>query len=231
MSEGAWGPPGGGVTRREAGVGGGTRRESSLGGVSGTRRDGVAGASVYTRVNLPPELAGEFLVVGELGAGGEGFVLLVEDASGGRFVVKLYNPNLEFDSVASSLLAEADPEHVVRTVRAGVIDHDGSRFEVLEWCEPGSLRDVSGSGVSVVDVVVELSTALEHIHGLRVPGDSDARLVHQDLKPDNVFVRSIEPRLDLVLGDFGLARMIAGTRHYTSRQQGSRESPWVFRRL
>jgi len=149
-------------------------------------------------------------------------VLRVLDEAGAAFVVKLYHPNLTFDDHAWSLLAAADPAHVVGVVETGDAA-DGSRFEVLEWCEHGTLRHLleAGHELDVVTVVGELAAALEHIHGLRLGDDPDARLVHQDLKPDNVMVRTLEP-LDLVLGDFGLARMIAGSRHYTNRQQGSR---------
>jgi serine/threonine protein kinase len=172
-------------------------------------------------VNLPPELAERFSIVEELGSGGEGFVLLVQDAAGAEFVVKLYHPNLAFDDKASSLLVSADRAHVLSMEPGRTAD--GSRFEVLEWCEPGTLRDLLNDGrrLDVAEVVAELASALEHIHGLRLDGDPDARLVHQDLKPDNVMVRTLEP-FDLVLGDFGLARMIAGSRHFTNRQQGSR---------
>ena len=203
-------------TRREFPVGAGTRHEASGGG---TRREGVAAG--WTRVNLPPELAERFSIVEELGSGGEGFVLRVEDSAGTESVVKLYFPKLTFDERATSLLAGAAPDHVLRVVPGEAAD--GSRYEVLEWCEHGSLRDLLNDGhrLDLARVVTELSQALEHIHGLRLDGDPDARLVHQDLKPDNVMVRTLDP-LDLVLGDFGLARMIAGSRHYTNRQQGSR---------
>jgi hypothetical protein len=166
-------------------------------------------------------LSERFVIVEELGSGGEGFVLLVRDAAGAEFVVKLYHPNLTFDDKASSLLTNADRAHVLGMELGRTAD--GSRFEVLEWCELGTLRDVLNNGrrLDVTDVVAELASALEHIHGLRLGDDPEARLVHQDLKPDNVMVRTLEP-LDLVLGDFGLARMIAGSRHYTNRQQGSR---------
>ena len=208
-------------TRREGGgaSGGGTRREANNPSSSGTRREGPGGG--WTRVNLPPELAARFSIVEELGSGGEGFVLLAQDADGRKFVVKLYHPNLAFDDKASSLLTNANRDHVLSMEPGRTAD--GSRFEVLEWCEPGTLRDLLDDShrLNVVTVVTELALALEYIHGLHLDGDPDTRLVHQDLKPDNVMVRTLEP-LDLVLGDFGLARMIAGSRHYTNRRQGSR---------
>jgi len=85
---------------------------------------------------LPPELAERFSIVEELGSGGEGFVLLVQDAAGAEFVVKLYHPNLAFDDKASSLLVSADRAHVLSMEPGRTAD--GSRIEVLEWCEPGT---------------------------------------------------------------------------------------------
>lgn len=220
-------------TRREAPAGGGTRREAASGGTRregatarGTRREGAANGGDWNRVNLPPELARRFPEARQLHSGAEGTVLWVEDAAGDPFVVKLYNPGLDFDERAAALLMRADPAHVVRLVEPPGEAPDGSRYEVLEWCEFGSLRDrlVASRDIDVTALVAELSEALTHIHGLRLDEDADARLVHQDLKPDNVLVRSLVP-FDLVLGDFGLARMIAGSRHFTNRQQGSR--PWA----
>jgi serine/threonine protein kinase len=54
--------------------------------------------------------------------------------------------------------------------------------------------------------VGELSTALSFAHGLG--------LVHRDLKPENVLVRTVAP-LDLVLGDFGLARAVDASVRWT----------------
>jgi serine/threonine protein kinase len=176
------------------------------------------------RVNLPPELVVRgFVKLDELRSGAEADVLLAEDESGAEWVVKLYRPGLTFDDVASELLAEADSAHVVRIAESGFSSEFDQRFEVLEYCEPGSLRDAldRGERFDLTEIVRELAEALEHIHSLRVGNEEDRRLVHRDVKPENVLVRSVRP-LDLVLGDFGLARMIAGSVHLTNRQQGSR---------
>lgn len=200
-----------------------TRHERPLLGTpeQRTRRDGTPR---LTRVNLPTVLAKDYTIVEQLGAGGEGYALLVEDLNHVRYVAKLYLPGVRFDSRVMRLLAASNKEHVVCLHDSGVDDAgDGSRWEVLEWCEHGSLHDLirSGHKVEVLQVVREVSTALEHIHGLRLDDDNDARLVHQDVKPENILVRRLEP-LDLVLGDFGLARLIEGSRHLTQRQEGSR---------
>jgi len=51
--------------------------------------------------------------------------------------------------------------------------------------------------------------ALTHLHELKIP--------HRDLKPANIMVRSLEPRLDLVLADFGLARVLDLSKEMHSR--------------
>jgi len=171
-----------------------------------TRHEGSSTPG-WSRFNLPPELASTYQIVEELGSGGEGAVVRVVAADGAEFVVKLYFPELKFDADASSLLAEADPDHVVKIVAAGSVAQDGSRYEVQEYCAHGSLRDQLSAGrqLELGEVIRELYTALEHIHALRLADHPEARLVHQDLKPENVFVRRLEP-LDLVLGDFGSLR-------------------------
>jgi eukaryotic-like serine/threonine-protein kinase len=186
-----------------------------------TRREGKGST---TRLNLPEELAGRYFPVNELDSGSEAFVLRVEDSAGNQFVVKLYHPKLTFDEDALTLLAGCKSPRILKVFKEGRSADNGARYEVLEWCPYGSLRDLlaESSGVNVVDVVSQLNEALTDIHNLRSAQDVEGtRLLHQDIKPENVMVRSFDP-LNLALGDFGLVRMIAGSRHYTNRQQGSR---------
>lgn len=187
-------------------------------GVSGTRVDGGVSATRVdgggSRVALPEELASRFVVVGELRRGAEGDVLVVEDvSSGGRGVLKWYQPEFEPDPDAVQLLwesreVEGGADHVVQLLeapgRAG-----GCVFELLEYCELGSLRDqmAAGADLGAVEVVEELWAAVSFVHGLGV--------VHRDLKPENVLVRQLDPELDLVVGDFGLLRSLDVSRVWT----------------
>ncbi len=190
----------------------------------GTWRVGESSPPRVSRIQLPAELTANYRIIRHLADGGEGLLVRVIGPNDEELVVKLYRAGLDFDETASILLAGASNQHVVEVLKRDVASDDGSRFEVMEWCRFGSLVDISATGkipVDLTDVVRQLSEALGHIHGLRSEAYPDARLVHQDLKPANVLVRTDVP-LKLVLGDFGLARLIHGSVHYTKRQQGSR---------
>ncbi|HEV2069998.1 MAG TPA: protein kinase, partial [Acidimicrobiales bacterium] len=204
---------GDGGTRRDgvpAGADGGTRRDPVDGG--GTRRDGPTQAdgaqAPFVRVVLPPLLASRFSVAAELHASGaEADVVLADERSSGRrMVVKLYRRGVAADEEAVARLARADRRHVVEVVDRGW--EEGCWFEALEYCEQGSLRSLMNGGatLAVEDVVREVAAALEHVHGLG--------LVHRDLKPENVLVRRASP-LDLVLGDFGLVRVVDASVRWT----------------
>jgi hypothetical protein len=198
--------PGG--TRREDG---GTRREEGS-GEGLTRREGAG--STFVRVSLPAQLGSEFVVVGELASSGaEADVMLAQEVGSGRqVVVKLYRRGVAPDERAVERLAEASQPanpgwaHVVEVLRWG--REEGCWFEVLEFCEHGSLRGlmVEGPRPELSEVIAEVSAALSLAHGLG--------LVHRDLKPENVLVRSVSP-LDLVLGDFGLARALDASVRWT----------------
>jgi serine/threonine protein kinase len=77
-------------------------------------------------------------------------------------------------------------------------------YELQEYMPLGSLKDVPAdvkrSGHFVSQFIPELSAAVQCLH--------DNGIIHCDLKPANVLVRSMEP-LDLVLTDFGISSLIA----------------------
>ena len=202
-------------TRRESESGqgrdDGTRREGSVSG--GTRREGSGSSPGFTRI-LPNELTDRYRVVRELVAiGAESDVVVAEDLSSARQVVlKLYRKGFAPDEDTLARLAEASRgpgwDHLVEVVNFG--ETSSGWFEVQEHCGPGSLRDLMASGQSpaLTEVAREVSAALSFTQG---PG---LRVVHRDLKPENLFVRETSP-LDLVLGDFGIARAVDATVRFT----------------
>jgi serine/threonine protein kinase len=179
-----------------------------LEGVAGrTLLEGAGGSGVFQRVNLPGPLVERFEVVGGVAGGAEADLLVVRERAGGELrVVKIYRLRLAPPpgDVRERIMA-ADVAHVVRVEAPET--WQGVTYEVMEYCELGSLRDLldrEGPRLDeglVREVLVELCGALEHVHS---PGIG---LVHRDLKPANVLVRAREP-LDLVLADFGLSEVI-----------------------
>ena len=147
-----------GNTRREALGVVGTRREGTSGG-PGTRREGAAPKSF--RMPLPPELADRFAVVEDLSSGVEADVAVVEGIDdGSRRVLKLYREGFSPDEKAVDRLVRADDwTHVVKIFEVGW-SWDGERFyEILEYCEQGSLRAllVEGGRPALNDVVGQLA--------------------------------------------------------------------------
>lgn len=184
------------------------------GGVVGTRREGgLAGG--YVRMNLPPELASRFEVLREVASGGESDVLLVRPLSdhGRLSALKIYRHGMEPDPEALTVIRSLANEHVVEIYDCG--RSTAGWWEEQEYMELGSLAELLAaegprlSGDRLREVVLELAGALEAVHPV----------LHRDVKPSNVFVRTREP-LDLVLGDFGLARSAAFT-HIVSTVAGS----------
>lgn|GEM_PF-2038804 len=170
----------------------------------------------YRRVNLPPALLDRYFPDRDLAAGGEADLMLVRDRiSGTPAVIRIYRRGDAVDSATLDILRRADRRHLISLLDWG--RSDGVLWEVLEYAAGGSLADLRRerpgpwTDGQVREVLDQLLPALEYVHSLQ--------LVHRDLKPDNVLVRSVEP-FDLVLADFGLTTMVAAT--HEMRQTTSR---------
>lgn len=178
----------------------------------GTVREPAAEASrPASRINLPPDLAGDYVPLFDLPSGSQADVLVARHlGSGERVVIKLYRQAGDrFDPAVEKLLDRADPAHIVRTMRRGT-SADGRKWEVQEYCELGSLQGTAVRSLrspfstpKVERIVRELSGAVTYLHGLGV--------AHRDLKPANILIRT-EYELDLVLADFGLSKQMAVSR-------------------
>ena len=148
-----------------------------------------------------------YRILKKLGAGGMGEVYLAEDVNLGRQVaVKVLNHELT-----------DNPQHLQRFERearaASALNHpniltvyeigeaDGANFIATEFVEGESLRQrIDRAPIALAEILeigIQIASALEAAHGTRI--------VHRDIKPDNVMVR--EDHLVKVL-DFGLAKLI-----------------------
>ena len=77
------------------------------------------------------------------------------------------------------------------------------RFLVLEYCAGGTLRDLLNQGYpltyrQVIDFGLQLLAGLSHAHA--------QRLIHCDIKPENILLKPIPSGWQLKLTDFGISR-------------------------
>ncbi|MEA2348716.1 MAG: hypothetical protein QOG62_2503 [Thermoleophilaceae bacterium] len=102
------------------------------------------------------------------------------------------------------LAASIDHPHVVSIYTAG--EHDGQPFIAMQWINGVSLQ-VALQGLDglpedrATTVVCQIAGALDAVHA--------AGLVHRDIKPGNIMLRSISGQDHAYLTDFGLAKRTA----------------------
>lgn len=160
---------------------------------------------------LPRALRDRYRVVEAFPAtGSEADILLVTDrASGEKAVAKLYRRGIQPDFRLLDILARAVGDTVVRVLDHGV--SDGAAYELLEYIPGGTLEAQLRAGPvpksDIRRIVQQIADALHGIHAQHI--------LHRDLKPDNVLVRTHAP-LTLALTDFGIASFAAATQHFTS---------------
>src|SRR6266446_697065 len=111
-------------------------------------------------------------------------------------------------------LARLSHPHIVRVLDFAV--QDGTPFLVMEYAPGGTSRQRHPPGTclpveTVVSYVQQVASALQYAH--------DRRLIHRDVKPENLFLNE---RGEVLLGDFGLAML---TPHTSSGNTQAREQP------
>lgn len=179
------------------------------------------------RLNLPPELDALFVQESELStAGGQATLLLCQrrDNPDDRVAIKLYDkPASSGQHDLRPTLQRLGSPDIVEYREPFFGSHGGYWWEVFEYCTGGTLRDLaeeSGGTISfeqAFDVVRQVHEALSSIHS------ATPQIVHRDIKPDNILLRSRQP-LDAVLIDFGFAVEVTMSREYRS---GSRTVPYA----
>jgi len=143
-------------------------------------------------------------------------------------VVKVLN--LETRGATKSFMAECNAlgkmrhRNLVKILTCcSSVDYNGEDFKaiVFEFMPNGSLEnllhdnDSSGnhslSLTQRIDIGLDVAHALDYLHN-----DTEQAVVHCDVKPSNVL---LDDNIVAHLGDFGLARLILGTRDHSSKDQ------------
>ena len=183
---------------------------STSGGVEGTEPEAVR-SDRGMRGLLEAALAGEFDIVRKIGEGAMAEIYLARELSLRRLVaIKVLRPaHAETETARQRFVREAqaaaglsDP-NVATVFRTGVLPND-LPFLVMEWIKGTSLADwrASSSRIGEDDVrrvVLGIAKGLAGAHAKRI--------VHRDVRPDNVLVEDDTGRIALT--DFGIAATLA----------------------
>ncbi len=153
-----------------------------------------------------PWLPDEWTVVRSLGEGGQGWTYLVRRSNGSDPILYVFKrlKNAEravrFKAEIKALEALSHPG-ILRIIESG--ESKGLPFYVAEYCENGDLSKHSLSGKTLRQKLLlyrEVCDAMAAAHR--------AHIIHRDIKPPNVLIRSDGAA---AVGDFGLCLHLADT--------------------
>ncbi|MCO5168052.1 MAG: serine/threonine protein kinase [Planctomycetes bacterium] len=155
-------------------------------------------------------VGGKYEIVRELGRGNMGIVFLAAELAGGRQVaLKVVQGPANADArgrfkreiLVSQRLRHP---HVIEVLDAGELEN-GSSFMVMELLDGGALTELvkreGALGVErALSLFEQLLRGLEAVHA--------AKVVHRDLKPDNVHVVTRDGAEHVKIMDFGISRFL-----------------------
>ncbi|WP_151757834.1 beta-alanine-activating enzyme beta-propeller domain-containing protein [Dictyobacter vulcani] len=161
-------------------------------------------------------VVGDYRLLRWLGGGGFGNVYLAEDMrSSVQVAVKVLQIHLTKQEDWRSFINEARTmrlrhPHIVPLLDFGLDRHD-TPFLVMEYAPQGTLRDRHPIGTRVplaiaIKYASQMASALQYAH--------EAHLVHRDVKPENMLVRSDGT---ILLSDFGIATTVHTTHSRTNK--------------
>jgi hypothetical protein len=198
--------------------------EASEGLFEGPRPEAVLAALDATARDHPDlDRIGRYRVVRRLARGGMGTVYLAERADGSferRAAIKLLRRGLDTEDILARFRAErqilADLEHpnIARLLDGGSTP-SGRPYLVMEYVAGAPITDYCESeGLDLearLRLFVDVADAVHHAHAHGV--------IHRDLKPANIFV---DPRGNVKLLDFGIARLLGDDPESTHTRTGQR---------
>ena len=153
---------------------------------------------------------GHYRIISKIGAGGMGEVYLAQDTKLDRKVaLKILPPEFAEDSdrmsrfVREAKSASALNHPNIITIHE-IGESDGTHFIATEFIDGKTLNDYKKANPlnykSALEIAIQVASALDEAHL--------AGIVHRDIKPDNVMIRS--NGLAKIL-DFGIAKVLAAS--------------------
>jgi tetratricopeptide (TPR) repeat protein len=171
----------------------------------------AAPAAAPTLAGLPEsgtEFAGRYRLLRELGRGGSGAVYVARDEELGRdLAIKILHPHTRAAARAEARARAWVEARVAASIRhpgvVAIYDLDEERqLLAMELCTGGALKERLSSGpLSPAEALSRGAELLRTLAAVHLRG-----VAHGDVKPGNLLFRSAGG--DLVLGDFGVARLI-----------------------
>jgi serine/threonine protein kinase len=150
-----------------------------------------------------------YKVVSELGYGGNSSAFLVLCTSGKLkgilFSLKVFC-NIDNKERVTKFLYEIDfLEKIDHPAISRVYDkgiyYNIYPFVVSEYY-PNTLADVMKAGASLIDKLIYVINLLSGLHFL---AEHETKIVHRDIKPQNIFIKG----RNAILGDFGLMKILS----------------------
>lgn len=162
-----------------------------------------------------------------------------------KIVIKILTLDKTANGETAELLFEREKKiapqlnhpNIIKTYESGTCGNQ--HYIKMEYCEHNNLADYKKVNdikfmdeKSAIRIVVQMLRGLHYFHNIKVEYDDKYRrtlkggaqkLVHRDIKPKNVLVRSIKSNgeIDIVISDFGLAKdtTIGGSSGITSNRK------------
>lgn len=167
---------------------------------------------MHTRVGLQ---LGNYRLVRQLGRGGFAEVYLGQQVYLGSYAaVKVLSSPLAQDAVAGFLteartLVGLSHPHIIRLLDFGV--EENTPFLIMDFAPGGTLRQRHPRGkplplAAVVTYVNQSAAALQYAH--------NARLIHRDVKPENLLLGRHN---EVLLSDFGIALLVQSSRSQSTQ--------------
>jgi eukaryotic-like serine/threonine-protein kinase len=159
---------------------------------------------------------GNYMLIRRLGEGGFAEVYLGEHIHlGTQAAIKILQTQLSTDNVdefrtEARTIARLVHPNIVRVLEFGI--EGKTPFLVMDYASNGTLRQRHPKGSvlplpTVVKYVKQVADALQYAH--------DEKLIHRDVKPENMLVGR---RGEILLSDFGIA-LVAQSSRYQSTQE------------